>query len=90
MERRCPAERWTGGGHGWTGSHLRHAGGCGKEHPALLSYITDTKCIKITSEILAINARLHLFYRRAFEPKNKNLTRDFYFLSHLMSNFPSI
>ena len=33
---------------------------------------------------------MHLFYRRAFEQKNKNLTRDFYFLSHLMLNFPSI
>jgi len=27
----------------------------------------------------------HLFYRRAFEQKTINLTRDFYFLSHLIS-----
>ena len=29
----------------------------------------------------------HLFYRRAFEPKKKNLARDFSFLAQMLSNW---
>ena len=35
-------------------------------------------------------ARWHLFYCRAFEQKNKNLTRDFYFFAQILLNSFSI
>ena len=34
--------------------------------------------------------RTHLFYCRAFEQKNKNLTRDFYFFAQMLLNLFSI